>query len=62
LGAVPVNAATTRGWQKLDKYVAKHAFAAVFGYQTFPFFTSSRITVKYTSSIYGWDLLGIAVK
>jgi peptide/nickel transport system substrate-binding protein len=62
LGAVPVNAATTKGWQSLDKYVAKHAYAAVFGYQTFPFFTSSRIKVKYTNSIYGWDLLGISLK
>jgi peptide/nickel transport system substrate-binding protein len=60
LGAVPVNASTTKGWQNLDKYVAKHAYAAVFGYQTFPFFTSSRIKVKYTNSIYGWDLLGLS--
>lgn len=60
LGAVPVNASTTKGWQNLDKYVANHAYAAVFGYQTFPFFTSSRIKVKYTNSIYGWDLLGLS--
>jgi peptide/nickel transport system substrate-binding protein len=62
LGAVPVNSATTKGWQNLDKYVANHAYAAVFGYQTFPFFTSDRIKVSFTNSIYGWDLLGISAK
>ena len=49
-------------WDSLEQYVAKHAYAAVFGYQTFPFFTSKNITVKYTNDIYGWDLLGVQVK
>ena len=48
-------------WQKLEQYVAKNAYAAVFGYQSFPFFTSKNISVKYTNDIYGWDLLGIQV-
>ncbi len=49
-------------WQALEKYVAKNAYAAVFGYQSFPFLTSSRIKVSYTNDIYGWDLDGISVK
>ena len=60
LGAVPISDSTIHGWQSLDKYIANHAYAAVFGYQTFPFFTSSSIKVNYTNSIYGWDLLGIS--
>ncbi len=48
-------------WDSLEHYVAAHAYAAVFGYQAFPFFTSKNITVKYTNDIYGWDLLGIKV-
>lgn len=64
LGATPT---TTIGkvagqWRALDSYVAKHAYAAVFGYQSFPFFTSTRIKVSYTNDIYGWDLLGLSVK
>ena len=30
-------------WQALDEYTAKKAYVAVFGYQTFPKFTSNRI-------------------
>jgi len=44
-------------WQKIDEYVAKKAYVAVFGYQRFQFLTSSRIdqsALKY-NSIYGWD-------
>jgi peptide/nickel transport system substrate-binding protein len=48
-------------WDALEQYVAKHAYAAVFGYQTFPFWTSKNISVSYTNDIYGWDLLGIKV-
>jgi peptide/nickel transport system substrate-binding protein len=63
LGTVPTTqiSKVVPQWQKLEKYVASHAYAAVFGYQSFPFFTSKNITVKYTNSIYGWDLLGIQV-
>jgi peptide/nickel transport system substrate-binding protein len=64
LATVPSTQLNTvaKQWESLDKYTAKNAYAAVFGYQTFPFFTSSRIKVNYTNSIYGWDLLGISVK
>jgi peptide/nickel transport system substrate-binding protein len=61
LGAKPISASTEAGWRSLEQYVAKHAFAAVFGYQSFPFFTSKNISVSYTNDIYGWDLLGIKV-
>jgi peptide/nickel transport system substrate-binding protein len=61
LGTVPTTqiSKVAGKWDTLEKYVAKHAYAAVFGYQSFPFFTSKNITVKYTNDIYGWDLLGI---
>ncbi len=49
-------------WQALDKYVAAHVNILPFGYQSFPFFTSSRIKVNYINDIYGWDLLGISLK
>jgi peptide/nickel transport system substrate-binding protein len=64
LGITPTTqiSKSVAGWQSLEKYVAKKAYAAVFGYQSFPFFTSKNITVKYTNDIYGWDLLGISVK
>lgn len=50
------------GWQSIEKYVAKQAYVAVFGYQTFPFFTSKRVKVNYTSDIYGWDPTGLSMK
>jgi peptide/nickel transport system substrate-binding protein len=61
LGITPTTqiSKVVKGWQSLETYVAKKAYAAVFGYQSFPFFTSKNITVKYTNDIYGWDLLGI---
>jgi peptide/nickel transport system substrate-binding protein len=61
LGITPTTqiSKVVKGWQNLETYVAKKAYAAVFGYQSFPFFTSKNITVKYTNDIYGWDLLGI---
>src|SRR5579875_2709189 len=63
LGTVPTTqiSKVVSGWQHLEQYVAKKAYAAVFGYQSFPFFTSKNISVKYTNDIYGWDLLGIQV-
>ena len=62
LGAVPTTQLSTveRQWQSLDKYIAKNAYAAVFGYQTFPFFTSSTDQGELHELIYGWDLLGIS--
>jgi peptide/nickel transport system substrate-binding protein len=62
LGAMPLTAASEKGWSKLDDYIAKKAYVDVFGYQTFPFFTSKNITVKFTNDIYGWDLLGLQAK
>jgi peptide/nickel transport system substrate-binding protein len=64
LGATPTTeiGKVAGQWRALDTYVAKKAYAAVFGYQSFPFFTSTRIKVSYTNDIYGWDLLGISVK
>jgi peptide/nickel transport system substrate-binding protein len=63
LGTVPTTKISTVAgkWDALERYVAKKAYAAVFGYQSFPFFTSKNISVSYTNDIYGWDLLGIKV-
>jgi peptide/nickel transport system substrate-binding protein len=51
-------------WQALEKYVAKKAYVAVFGYQTFPEFTSSRM--DYGAIVfqpeYGWDWTSFQVK
>jgi peptide/nickel transport system substrate-binding protein len=51
-------------WAKLDEYVAKKAYAAVFGYQQFPEFASSRINygALVFQPIYGWDLTSFQVK
>jgi hypothetical protein len=51
-----------KGWQSIEKYVAKQAYVAVFGYQTFPFLTSKKVKVLYTSDIYGWDPTGLTTK
>jgi peptide/nickel transport system substrate-binding protein len=63
LGVVPTTkiSSVASKWDALEQYVAKNAYAAVFGYQSFPFFTSKNISVSYTNDIYGWDLLGIKV-
>jgi peptide/nickel transport system substrate-binding protein len=51
-------------WQALDKYVAKKAYVAVFGYQTFPEFTSTRM--DYGGLVfqpeYGWDWTSFSLK
>jgi peptide/nickel transport system substrate-binding protein len=51
-------------WQALDEYVAKKAYLAVFGYQTFPFLTSDRIVYSKLvfQPIYGWDLSSFDLK
>lgn len=51
-------------WQALDEYLAKKAYMAVFGYQTFPFFTSNRIdsAAVVRSPIYGWDWTSFQLK
>jgi peptide/nickel transport system substrate-binding protein len=65
LGATPSTNldSVAKQWQKLDAYVAKKAYAGVFGYQKFPFFTSSRINngALVYQPIYGWDFTSFQV-
>ena len=44
-------------WQALDYYTAQKAYEVVYGYQTWPKFTSTRINYKalVISTLYGWD-------
>ena len=51
-------------WQALDEYLAKKAYMAVFGYQTFPFFYSNRIngSALVRSPLYGWDWTSFQLK
>ena len=51
-------------WQALDQYVAKKAYVAVFGYQTFPKFASigSTTAPPISSPIYGWDWTSFQLK
>jgi peptide/nickel transport system substrate-binding protein len=66
LQSVPTSqlASVAPKWQTLDEYLAKKAYLAVFGYQTFPKFTSTRI--NYGAAIlqpeYGWDWTSFALK
>jgi peptide/nickel transport system substrate-binding protein len=66
LGAIPTSKLNTVAdqWTSLDEYVAKKAYVAVFGYQTFPKFTSDRI--DYNAAIfqplYGWDWSSFKLK
>jgi len=58
LGAVPTPqlSSVASQWQAVDEYTAKKAYVAVFGYQTFPAFTSSRVSQNYVfHPVYGWD-------
>jgi peptide/nickel transport system substrate-binding protein len=51
-------------WQALEQYVAKKAYVAVFGYQKFPEFASSRINYPALvfQPIYGWDYTSFGLK
>ena len=51
-------------WQALDYYAAQKAYFAVFGYASFPKFTSSRIDygAAVLHQVYGWDWLTLRVK
>jgi peptide/nickel transport system substrate-binding protein len=51
-------------WQALDEYLAKKAYVAVFGYQTFPFLASDRINYAgvVRSPVYGWDWTSFQLK
>jgi peptide/nickel transport system substrate-binding protein len=64
LQGLPLTPAVVAKWQALDTYVAKKAYIDVFGYQTFPFFTSSRINWKtlVISPLYGWDWSSFTLK
>jgi peptide/nickel transport system substrate-binding protein len=66
LGAVPTSKlkSIASQWQALDEYTAKKAYVAVFGYQTFPKFTSDRINYGATifQPVYGWDWSSFQLK
>ena len=66
LGATPTTELSTVAaqWQKLDEYVAKKAYVGVFGYQSFPEFSSTRVnqSALILGPIYGWDLSSFALK
>ena len=66
LGATPTTqlGSVVKQWQKLDEYVAKKAYVAVFGYQKFPFLTSNRMNYPglIFHPIYGWDLTSFQLK
>jgi peptide/nickel transport system substrate-binding protein len=66
LGKVPtpqLNSIASK-WQAIDEYVAKKAYVAVFGYQTFPKFMSDRMNygAAIFHSVYGWDLSSFELK
>jgi peptide/nickel transport system substrate-binding protein len=65
LGQVPTGrlGSVAGQWQVLDEYAAKRAYLAVFGYQTFPAFTSSRVSQSYVfHPVYGWDWSSFRLK
>jgi peptide/nickel transport system substrate-binding protein len=65
LGAVPTSQlnSVASQWQALDQYVAQKAYVGVFGYQTFPAFTSNRIAQNYVfHPVYGWDWSSFQLK
>ncbi len=66
LGAVPSSSLNSIAsqWQALDQYVAQKAYVAVFGYQTFPKFTSDRINYSALvfHPVYGWDYTSFQLK
>jgi peptide/nickel transport system substrate-binding protein len=65
LGKVPTPqlSSVASKWQAVDEYVAKKAYVTVFGYQTFPAFTSSRISQNYVfHPLYGWDWSSFQIK
>jgi peptide/nickel transport system substrate-binding protein len=66
LGATPTTelSSVKSQWQALDKYVAQKAYVAVFGYQKFPFFSSTRIvrTPDMINYIVGWNFSALKLK
>jgi peptide/nickel transport system substrate-binding protein len=65
LGPVPASQLSTAAarWQALDEYTAKEAYMAVFGYQQWPKFASSRVNFAALNFIplYGIDWSSIQV-
>jgi peptide/nickel transport system substrate-binding protein len=51
-------------WQALDEYTAKKAYMGVFGYASFPKFTSNRIdfSAAVLHEVFGWDWLTFKLK
>jgi peptide/nickel transport system substrate-binding protein len=51
-------------WQQLDYYTAQKAYAAVWGYASFPKFTSSRLDygAALLHQVFGWDWLTLKLK
>jgi peptide/nickel transport system substrate-binding protein len=66
LGQIPVTKLQQNSsqWQKIDEYVAKKAYVAVFGYQKFPFFASDRMNYSALkiNPLYGWDFTSFQLK
>jgi peptide/nickel transport system substrate-binding protein len=66
LGATPTSQlnSISAQWQALDTYVAQKAYVGVFGYQTFPAFTSNRIDLSRAvfHGLYGWDWSSLKLK
>jgi peptide/nickel transport system substrate-binding protein len=66
LGQTPTSklSSVASQWQALDEYVAKKAYVGVYGYLTFPAFTSNRINLSSAvfHPLYGWDWSSFAVK
>ncbi len=66
LGAIPTTQLlkNSSSWQALDEYVAKKAYAGVFGYEKFPEFASTRMNYGAIvfHSVYGWDLTSFQLK
>jgi peptide/nickel transport system substrate-binding protein len=65
LGQVPtakLNSSASQ-WQALDEYVAQKAYIGVYGYQTFPAFTSNKIAQGYVfHPVYGFDWSSFKLK
>ena len=51
-------------WETLDYYAAQKAYFGVFGYGSFPKFTSNRIDYANAvlHQVYGWDWLTLRLK
>jgi peptide/nickel transport system substrate-binding protein len=66
LGATPSTeiSKVAKQWQAVDTHVAKEAYVAPFGYQQFPFFSSTRIARSplMINDIYGWNYSGLRLK